>query len=223
MSNLVSNASKRGWARLLQLRRALRRLTAATPRAVASAYDLWSATYDDEGDNLLVLLDEELFAGLLARIEVSGKRVVDVGCGTGRHWGKLLARAPAQLVGYDVSPGMLARLRSKNPGATVHLASAEALVHTAAGTCDLLISTLALSHVADADAAIREWARVLRDGGDSAAHGFPPGGRRRRRDHLRSARAGHRHREAGPSLAGAGGRARPGRLRARRPGRAAHR
>src|SRR5438270_4798034 len=89
MSNLVSNASKRGWARLLQMRGALRRLTAATPRAVASAYDLWSATYDDEGDNLLVLLDEELFAGLLARIDVRGKRVVDVGCGTGRHWGKL--------------------------------------------------------------------------------------------------------------------------------------
>ncbi len=174
MSNLVLNASKRGWARLLRLRRALRRLTAATPRTVASAYDLWSATYDDEGDNLLVLLDEDLFAGLLARIEVRGKRVVDVGCGTGRHWGKLLARAPSQLVGYDVSPGMLAQLRSKNPAATVHLASAEALVHTAAGTCDLLISTLALSHVADVDAAIREWARVLREGGDLLLTDFHP-------------------------------------------------
>jgi ubiquinone/menaquinone biosynthesis C-methylase UbiE len=156
------------------LRRALRRLVDSGPREAASAYDLWSATYDEEPDNLLVLLDEGLFEGLLRRVEVRGKRVVDVGCGTGRHWSKILAHGPSELVGYDLSAGMIARLRRKHPGATVHRASAEALSHTAPGSCDLLVSTLALSHVPSAGAALHEWARVLREGGDVLLTDFHP-------------------------------------------------
>src|SRR4051812_25648116 len=112
MSNRLVNASESPWGRLA---RALRRLVPTGRRDAASAYDLWAATYDAEGDNLLVLLDEGLFEGLLRRVEVRGKRVVDVGCGTGRHWAKIAAGGPAELVGYDVSPGMLARLRRKHP------------------------------------------------------------------------------------------------------------
>jgi ubiquinone/menaquinone biosynthesis C-methylase UbiE len=180
MSNRRANASGSGWGRLLRrglrrlLRPLLRRFLALGPREAASAYDLWSATYDEEPDNLLVLLDEGLFEDLLRRVEVRGKRVVDVGCGTGRHWNKILAYGPLELVGYDVSPGMLARLRRKHPGAAVHRASAEALSHTAAQSCDLLVSTLALSHVQSVDAVLHEWARVLRDGGDVLLTDFHP-------------------------------------------------
>jgi ubiquinone/menaquinone biosynthesis C-methylase UbiE len=163
MSNRLVNASGTPWGRLA---RALRRLVPAGRRDAASAYDLWASTYDTDDDNLLVLLDEELFAGLLRRVDLRGKRVVDVGCGTGRHWGKILAGGPAALVGYDVSPGMLARLRGKHPGATAHQGTAEALAHTAPGGCDLVVSTLALSHVPSAEAAIVEWARVLPEGGE---------------------------------------------------------
>jgi ubiquinone/menaquinone biosynthesis C-methylase UbiE len=156
------------------LRRALRRLVAARPLDAATAYDLWSASYDEEPDNLLVLLDEGLFEGLLRRVEVRGKRVVDVGCGTGRHWSKILAYGPAALVGYDVSPGMLARLRRKHPGATVHRAGAEALSQTVARGCDLLVSTLALSHVPSVGPVLHEWARVVCDGGDLLLTDFHP-------------------------------------------------
>ena len=172
MSNRRANASGSPWSHLL--RRALRRLVGSGPWAAAQAYDLWSATYDAEPDNLLVLLDEELFEGLLRRVEVRGRRVIDVGCGTGRHWTKILAHGPLELVGYDVSPGMLARLRRKHPGAAVHLASAEALSHSAAQSCDLLVSTLALSHVPSADPVLDEWARVLRKGGDLLLTDFHP-------------------------------------------------
>jgi ubiquinone/menaquinone biosynthesis C-methylase UbiE len=99
-------------------------------------------------------------------VEVERKRVVDVGCGTGRHWGKILAREPADLVGYDVSPGMLEKLRQKYPQSTVHLARRYRLWCTPAESCDLVVSTLALSHFASARAAFDEWARVLRAGGD---------------------------------------------------------
>jgi ubiquinone/menaquinone biosynthesis C-methylase UbiE len=132
-----------------------------------AGYNLWSLTYDDQDDNVLLALDESLFEGLLSRVQVRGKRVVDVGCGTGRHWGRILAREPAELVGYDASAGMLERLKRRYPDAVVHLACAHALARTRDESCDLIVSTLAFSHFPSADAALREWARVLHVGGDA--------------------------------------------------------
>jgi ubiquinone/menaquinone biosynthesis C-methylase UbiE len=151
------------WKRLV---RSARSFLCAAARDPASAYDLWSSTYDDDGENLLVALDERMFERLFRRVEVRGKCVVDVGCGTGRHWSKILAREPAALVGYDASPGMLDRLRRKIAGATVYPGNADSLAHTASENCDVVISTLALSHFASVHAAIAEWARVLRPGGE---------------------------------------------------------
>jgi ubiquinone/menaquinone biosynthesis C-methylase UbiE len=140
----------------------------------APGYDLWSSTYDEEKNNVLVALDERLFEGLLRRVDLRGKRIVDVGCGTGRHWKALLAGEPAAMVGYDVSSGMLDVLRRKYPHATVHQASADRLVHAEDGGTDVVLSTLALCHVAELDAAIDEWCRVLRPGGDLVLTDFHP-------------------------------------------------
>jgi ubiquinone/menaquinone biosynthesis C-methylase UbiE len=134
--------------------------------AAAPAYDLWSSTYDGESENLVVALDEVMFAELLEPCELSGKVVVDVGCGTGRHWAKMLARNPAQLLGFDVSKGMLARLVEKHAEANVHLVADHRLDDLADASCDFLVSNLALSHFPDSAAALLEWARVLKPGGD---------------------------------------------------------
>jgi ubiquinone/menaquinone biosynthesis C-methylase UbiE len=140
----------------------------------AAGYDLWSSTYDEERDNVLVALDERIFRGLLERVQVRGRRVIDVGCGTGRHWGTILAKEPAELIGYDISACMLAELRHKYPHATVHEASAECLADAPNQRCDLVISTLTLCHVSALDRAIREWARVLRPGGAILLTDFHP-------------------------------------------------
>ncbi|MFI5131281.1 MAG: hypothetical protein ACHQFX_14865, partial [Chitinophagales bacterium] len=58
----------------------------------ATAYDLWASSYDEQNDNPLVYLDEMVFTEMLAECRVEGKAVVDVGCGTGRHWSKILDR-----------------------------------------------------------------------------------------------------------------------------------
>ncbi|MGA7122095.1 MAG: class I SAM-dependent methyltransferase [Polyangiaceae bacterium] len=156
------------------LRNVFRIPALCAPMDPSSGYDLWSSTYDSDNGNLLIDLDELMFAGLLKRLPLHGKLVADVGCGTGRHWKKILAEEPAELTGHDASKGMLRRLRRKYPDATVHHARAESLVHADA-SCDVVVSTLALSHVAVAEDALTEWCRILRPGGDILLTDFHPG------------------------------------------------
>lgn len=132
----------------------------------AEGYNLWAPAYDAQPDNLMLALDEALFADLLQGLAVAGTTIVDVGCGTGRHWAKLLAQGPAALVGYDVSEGMLAMLQQKMPSAQVHLLDATGLLaYTADNSADIVISTLTIAHIPDAATAIAEWCRVLKPGG----------------------------------------------------------
>jgi ubiquinone/menaquinone biosynthesis C-methylase UbiE len=132
----------------------------------AEAFDLWSATYDDQVDNPLFPLDDELTEHLLASVRLEGKVIVDVGCGSGRRWPRLLAGRPERLIGYDASAGMLGRLRSKFPSAEVHRVTDHRLRNTPDSSCDLVISTLTLGYIANVEGAFQEWERVLRPGGD---------------------------------------------------------
>jgi len=134
--------------------------------SAAPAYDLWSRTYDDQPDNPLLFLDDELLDSLLESVDLRAKTIVDVGCGTGRHWRKLLDREPRELIGYDVSSGMLARLCDKFPRSTVYRPDGYLLAATGDASCDLVISTLVLGYLAEIDAALAEWSRILRPGGD---------------------------------------------------------
>src|ERR1700739_4463189 len=72
---------------------------------VVEAYNLWALNYDVQPGNLMLDLDEILFSKLLAAIDIKNKAVADIGCGTGRHWDKILRGGPASLAGFDVSPG----------------------------------------------------------------------------------------------------------------------
>src|SRR5262245_23416274 len=65
------------------------------------AYDLWSATYDEQTNNPVIYLDDILFSEMISTIGFENKIIVDIGCGTGRHWKKLLDRKPLELIGYD--------------------------------------------------------------------------------------------------------------------------
>src|SRR5215471_3530879 len=85
------------------------------------AYDLWSLNYDSQPDNLMLSLDEQIVSEFLKEIEIKEKVIVDVGCGTGRHWPKLFQRQPKQLIGFDTWKGMLQKLTEKFPAAETHL------------------------------------------------------------------------------------------------------
>lgn len=141
----------------------------------AEGYNLWAPAYDAQPDNLMLALDEALFADLIAPLNLTDKTIVDVGCGTGRHWAKLMVQNPAGIVGYDVSEGMLAMLQRKFPTATTYLLGDEGLlVHTPDQSCDMVISTLTMAHIPDAAAALQEWYRVLKPGGSVIITDYHP-------------------------------------------------
>jgi len=138
------------------------------------AYDRWAATYDAQPDNVVFALESALFSDLLARIAIRGKTVVDIGCGTGRHWQEILSMAPAELIGVDPSPRMLEQLKAHYPAAQVLCAQGDRLDGMTDASCDVVVSTLALAHIANATRAIREWTRVLRQGSALLLTDFHP-------------------------------------------------
>lgn len=126
-------------------------------------YDLWAEIYDDEA-NPLVLLEEPLVERMLG--EVPGLRVLDVGCGTGRHAVRL-ARAGARVTGLDFSPGMLAKARAKAGADRVEFREVDvgAPLPFADGCFDRVLACLVLDHVFELAGFFSELRRVCRPDG----------------------------------------------------------
>ena len=139
-----------------------------------AAYDLWAGEYDRQPGNLMLDLDQQLFGDLLSHIPLEDRRVADIGCGTGRHWPAIMAGRPGSLTGFDVSPGMLARLREKFPGSQTVLIGNDPFSGIADQAFDVIISTLTLAHIADAVAAVGTWCRLLAPGGHLLITDFHP-------------------------------------------------
>ncbi len=137
------------------------------------AYDLWATTYDSQPDNLMLALDTTLFNSFLDEVVIKDKKLIDIGCGTGRHWQEILSRKPAYLTGYDVSAEMLAILKSKFPDQTASRLTDNQLNEVDASV-DLIISTLALAHIPDPGNAMKEWVRILKAGGDIVITDYHP-------------------------------------------------
>jgi ubiquinone/menaquinone biosynthesis C-methylase UbiE len=140
----------------------------------SKAYDAWSGGYDNQPDNLMIALDEQTVSEFLENTQIRDKIIVDIGCGTGRHWKKILDRHPSKLVGYDVSEGMLSILRKKFPGQETYLISGNKLTATADNSIDICFSTLTIAHIENIQEAFREWERVLKPGGQIFFTDFHP-------------------------------------------------
>jgi ubiquinone/menaquinone biosynthesis C-methylase UbiE len=128
-------------------------------------------------------LDEAVFSELLKGVSIAGKQVADIGCGTGRHWPKIMAANPAHVIGYDVSEGMLEKLEEKFPAAETHLLQTDNRLNLNSASCDLVCSTLTVAHISSLRSALTEWQRVLKNGGDILITDYHPavlekGGRR---------------------------------------------
>lgn len=129
-------------------------MPALLDRIFVAGYDRLLAATEDAG------LREER-ARLLARAKGD---VVELGAGTGlnrQHYPDAVGR----LVLTEPDPHMAKRLRDRADGAEVVEAGAERLPLPDA-SADTVVSTLVLCTVGDADATLREVARVLRPGGE---------------------------------------------------------
>lgn len=90
---------------------------------------------------------------------VGGRVVGDVGCGNGRHVDALRA-AGAEVIGVDLSPGMLANA----PRSRLLTGDAQSLP-LASESLDAVLMMHMLYHVPEPERAVGEAARVLRSGG----------------------------------------------------------
>lgn len=98
----------------------------------------------------------------------SGMRVLDVGCGPGGLTSELAGRVGAESVAaIDPAEQFVAACRERNPGADVRLGVAEELPWED-DRFDAALSCLVIAFMRDADAGLREMARVTRPGGTLA-------------------------------------------------------
>jgi phosphatidylethanolamine/phosphatidyl-N-methylethanolamine N-methyltransferase len=139
--------------------------TAMHTEQVASAYDRWAPAYD--------LVFGRVFrqgrSDAIVAAERVGGRVLEVGVGTGislPHY-----RRTTRLTGVDISDAMLdkARKRVRNLGLNnvedIRVMDAEAL-EFADNSFDVVVAQYVVTAVPNPEAALNEFARVVRPGGE---------------------------------------------------------
>ena len=136
-----------------------------------NGYRLWAPTYAAE--TVVTALEErtvEAFA-----IPVTGKRLLDAACGTGR---RLRGAAAGLAIGIDLTPEMLPKVQSDQ----LYAASDVRALPFRSAEFDVVWCRLALGHVPELAAPYTELARVCRPCGHVIVTDFHP----------EAARAGHR-------------------------------
>ncbi len=158
---------------------------------LADAFDRAAASYD-----AMVALSpgyhEQLRAAARAAVAAAGtsstgRRVVDLGCGSGASTVALLdalGESPAAVIGVDASAGMLEQARRKAWPQGVRFVHDDAvgfLRTVPTGTVDLVFAAYLLRNVDEPDGLLTEVRRVLRPGGALAVHDYSVAGSRRAR------------------------------------------
>jgi SAM-dependent methyltransferase len=128
-----------------------------TPGQAAARYDAWFDTA--WGAHAWAVESAAVLNALEPR---AGRRIADVGCGTGRLLARLAAEG-ATAVGVDRNPGMLERAAARTPGRVAQadasrLPLADHSVHAA-------VAVTVLEFTAEPARVLAEMARVTRPGG----------------------------------------------------------
>lgn len=135
----------------------------------AEAYALWAPSYPARAHNPVMLAEERAMLGLLSQ-DLSGRNVLDAGCGTGRYMRYAMQRGAARIAGVDLSRDMLLRAEAEldlgRRRASIELmqGSLDDLPVTDAWA-DLTICGLAVGHVEQLEPVLAELCRVTQPGG----------------------------------------------------------
>lgn len=130
-----------------------------TRHEVEDGYTQWAPRYD--GPNPAIAAEEPVVRRMIAAAPPGV--ALDAACGTGRHAAEL-AELGYRVIGVDATEAMLAVAREKVPAADFRLGRLERLP-VDDDAVDLVICTLALTHVEDLEPVMCEFARVVRPGG----------------------------------------------------------
>ncbi|MEV8632433.1 class I SAM-dependent methyltransferase [Streptosporangium sp. NPDC051023] len=133
-------------------------------------YRIWSQTYD--GPNTAFDLDEPFIRKIVGTLPAGD--ALDAACGTGRMAAYLAGRGH-RVRGVDNSPDMLERARHRVPQAEFRLGDLSCLP-VPDESVDLVVCSLALTHVPVLDPVLAEFARVLRPGGHVVTADIHPEG-----------------------------------------------
>jgi len=143
-------------------------------------FNRWAATYDHHWMQRRMFEPiQQTVLALAAEAVPQPRRLLDVGCGTGRLLRSAEARFPgAELFGVDAAAEMVKQAVAAIPaGSTIHYhhAVAEHLPFTN-GEFDLVFSTMTFHHWPDQPAGVAEVARVMTPGGRWLIADFMPTG-----------------------------------------------
>ncbi len=138
-------------------------MTALSP---ADAYTLWAPSYSAE----TAISALEYTAVECLGVDVSGRRLLDVGCGVARRLTQARESGTSLAVGVDLSPHMLAESRESELLAAGDVRA----IPVADGTFDVVWCRLVLGHLPELDAAYSELARVCAPGGHVVVTDFHP-------------------------------------------------
>ena len=135
-----------------------------TSVSAVEGYQLWAETWDATPSPIVALEHRALLPWIEA---LAPRRAIDVGCGTGRWTARLSA------IGVDASAAMLAVAAQKGLRGRLAVGDAAALP-VAGGSADVVLCALTFGHIRDQAAAMREFARALRPGGNLILSDFHP-------------------------------------------------
>lgn len=130
----------------------------------AQGYDLMAGDYDGKKGEKLAFLnsfEEGEFLGMIG--DVNGKKVLDVGCGTGRLIGDLL-REGADVYGVDVSERMVEIAAKKYSRAHLQVADAYSLPFDDE-SFDVVVAAFLIVHLKRPEDFFAEAYRILKEGG----------------------------------------------------------
>ena len=130
----------------------------------SEAYDLWSKQYDLEA-NSTIAADERFFPPIWQHVK--GERVLEIGCGTGRHTQRLIALGN-WVTAIDPSKGMLEIAKTKIASDRIRFILADFLEYQwPKGTIfKAAITSLVLEHISDLDLFFQTVYGLLEEGGE---------------------------------------------------------
>ena len=112
---------------------------------IAAAYTDWAQTYDKDLNRTRDLAAEVLKQ---TNLDLTGRKVIEIGCGTGRNTAWLAKRAD-EIVALDFSDEMLAKARDRVNDPRVRFVQHDARTEwpLADSSADVVIAMLILEHV----------------------------------------------------------------------------